>query len=419
MESRKRLVRDVASSETSPRPMKRADLGVGKHTSGNDVEDTVAEGSKRVFQSQVPSFQLPASRETNVAQPKLITPINSFHELRRVSQVFETSTEPLRSKRDDSSTESRESPVFQLSVERNEALVSPLPCTVVLRDGSVRRVSLLVAEPCDAKPLAVPRKENMPETDPAEKSEQSSKRKNHAWGSKALVLMTALFVSACFVLTPKVNIEDPGSIYVPGGGFSGFWFTLGRLNSIEEPLNKKYYCYSAGCLGVVAMLSNVTMESAYGYAAGAQKRWQRGELSRYDVTETFVNGLLYDYEDIGAVSSAVTRPAFEDPRILSTLRIITSERKGSLCVKAAIRTPQNVNELKDMLLQTTWIPFAISRDLWHKQHMDGAFTIREHPRCPKSLGYALDWDIILNALNVNLSYDKVALLWKKGLSMGI
>ena len=51
--------------------------------------------------------------------------------------------------------------------------------------------------------------------------------------------------------------------------------------------------------------------------------------------------------------------------------------------------------------------------------MDGAFTLHAHPRCPTNLGYGLDWDIILNALNVNLGYEKVALLWQKGLSQGV
>jgi len=45
----------------------------------------------------------------------------------------------------------------------------------------------------------------------------------------------------------------PDSVYLPGGGFSGFWFHLGYLHSIpSESLHEHdYYCYSAGCLGTL------------------------------------------------------------------------------------------------------------------------------------------------------------------------
>eukprot|EP00977_Amphora_coffeiformis_P007262 scaffold1579_cov165-Amphora_coffeaeformis.AAC.1 len=198
------------------------------------------------------------------------------------------------------------------------------------------------------------------------------------WSVKALILVVVMYVSMRFLASmafESVVIEDENSIYVPGGGFSGFWYTLGRLNSIEDPLSKKYYCYSAGCLGAVTMLGNITMESAHMYAIDAQQRWYQGNLPRYDVTTSFINNLLYGSDDKEAITPGNLRPAFRDERILSTLQIITSKRNDNGGVKVAIRTPVNADELKEMLLQTTWIPFAINRDLWHEEHMDGAFTV--------------------------------------------
>lgn len=43
----------------------------------------------------------------------------------------------------------------------------------------------------------------------------------------------------------------PASIYLPGGGFSGFWFHLGYLYSFSEKNDLHdydFYCFSAGCL---------------------------------------------------------------------------------------------------------------------------------------------------------------------------
>ena len=43
----------------------------------------------------------------------------------------------------------------------------------------------------------------------------------------------------------------PASIYLPGGGFSGFWFHFGYLDSFSKKHNLyeyDYYCFSAGCM---------------------------------------------------------------------------------------------------------------------------------------------------------------------------
>lgn len=47
------------------------------------------------------------------------------------------------------------------------------------------------------------------------------------------------------------NAAGPASVYLPGGGFSGFWFHLGYLHSFRNQHNLydyDYYCFSAGCL---------------------------------------------------------------------------------------------------------------------------------------------------------------------------
>lgn len=358
---------------------------------------------------------------------KLITPQSSFLELRRVSVLnpddivdalpsTDTSSDIVTS--EESSFNHDGSDVFEFPQEDEsvDILVPPYSATsVVVTEEPTRQCSPVEHYTCDPTELKCQSESaySVPTTHERPKPTTNTR---HAYGWISVVALTLVFVAAAFLTSPVVLIDDPNSIYVPGGGFSGFWFTLGRLNSIENPLDKKFYCYSAGCLGVVTMLSNITMTDAYGYAAGAQKRWQRGELSRYDVTESFVDDILYQ----DAPSKNTLRPAFLDSRVLSTLRIITSERHGTMGVKAAVRTPRNAQELKEMLLQTTWIPFAISRDLWHEEHMDGAFTLHEHPRCLTHLGYnKLEWDLMLNALNVNLSFEKVQRFWQKGLALGL
>jgi len=214
----------------------------------------------------------------------------------------------------------------------------------------------------------------------------------------------------------------PNSVYVSGGGFSGFWFTLGRLKSIPDPL-KDYYCYSSGCLGVVATLGNYSMEEMYSIARDKQLRWQRGELDRYDVVEAFIDDLLLDPRRRSSGASSENHDAWgtaamNNPVLLSKLNIITSEW-GWFGVKASVRTPSDVRELRELLLQSTWIPYATGRHLHHKNHFDGAFSLLQHPRCAHKVGLAPDADLMLNFINVNLGEDKVEKFWNAGLAYGL
>lgn len=424
MDSRKRRVSEIL-------PLDQQHQGTTSKKTNRSVftEEMVAPCTSMHTDLPMSYDEAPAVASTQKPTAKIITPQNSFHELRRVSvlsremvAVVPQQTEHSTISESSSHLDDDVAGIFDVS-EDDETIstlnggggaltTSSAPNVVIERPTS--RVSpvdaletLPVQEPA-AQPKEVVR-QAVPDTSRPVTQQQ------HSGGWVVVMLATLLFLYSCFASTPVVLIDDPNSIYVPGGGFSGFWFTLGRLNSIEEPLDHRYYCYSAGCLGVATMLSNITMQDAYGYAVGVQKQWQRGEISRYDVTESFIDDLLY-----GDTETKVLRPAFADDRVLSSLRIITSERHSYMGVKTAIRTPENADELKDMLLQTAWIPFAISRDLWHDEHMDGAFTLHSHPRCRFQLGYdKMEWDLMMNALNVNLGYDKVRKFWERGLQLGL
>lgn len=402
MAPRKRRVSDISSQAINPKPSKRTSRRVSDYSGYNDT--TRPTTTCHVSPTLGPT--------TRLGQPSLVTPHNSFYDLPRLVS-FLSSEDPHHEQTLEifPSTTTSQQPHQQL-----RGRVSPVEtCPTETGDVSTPK-NREEQHPVDVPVAPVPKTRHATHTTTTTTTKYDP---NNVWGLTAVIAIALLFVCTNLLATPVQVIDDPGSIYVPGGGFSGFWYTLGRLNSIEDPLSKTYYCYSAGCLGAVTMLSNMTMEAAYGYASGAQKQWQRGELSRYDVAETFINGLLYGVADKGDVSADL-RPVLQDPRILSTLRILTSERDlNHYGLKSAIRTPQTAQELKDMLLQTSWIPFAISRDLWHEQHMDGGFTLLEHPRCPTKLGYGFDWDIMLNSLNVDLDYDTVTLLWEKGLAQGL
>jgi hypothetical protein len=218
-----------------------------------------------------------------------------------------------------------------------------------------------------------------------------------------IVLCCALLMRILWPPTTTMSppTAGPDSIYVPGGGFSGFWFTMGRLQSIPNPDTKSFYCYSAGCLGVVAALSNYTVGELSDSAFGVQRKWQAGDLDRYHVVDEFVKGLLKE------------KPI--SVQCLSRIHIITADAK----LRPIVRQASSLLQLHEMLLQTTWIPFVLGNGFWKHGHMDGAFTVGPHPSCAHALHLPHMWDLFFNVVNVNLGEDMVRKFWKAGSEYGV
>ena len=98
----------------------------------------------------------------------------------------------------------------------------------------------------------------------------------------------------------KINV-DPDTVYVPGSGFSGFWYTLGQLSSSSSNSAASddlccrcqiYHCYSAGCMAVVVSLSGRVVQDVLNPENRARRGWMRGRIGGYNVVLTFVKNLL-------------------------------------------------------------------------------------------------------------------------------
>jgi|NOAtaT_6_FD_contig_81_74274_length_1114_multi_3_in_0_out_0_1 hypothetical protein len=208
-----------------------------------------------------------------------------------------------------------------------------------------------------------------------------------------------------------VSTSPVCNVYVPGAGFSGFFFMLGRLQSLPSSSQKNYYCFSAGCLGVVAtLISNYTAEEVTDLAFQIQKQWSNGELSRYDLTEAFVNKLLPPHYD----------ESFSSTDLLSKVNIITTVSSSASILSQHVRTAKTVSQLREMLVQTTWIPFLTGWGLSKNGHYDGAFAQYlggyQSPY-DVSLDLPLMWaDLMLNQMNPKLSINQTLKYYSAGAS---
>jgi hypothetical protein len=236
----------------------------------------------------------------------------------------------------------------------------------------------------------------------------------------SLVLVTlSIVVSYSVRNQAKLSFPENDCIYVSGGGFSGFWFSLGRLRTIPEPEKAHYVCFSAGCLGVVATLANQTMHELYETASTIQKHWQSGDLHRYHILNTFVDELLdsssssFDESKLSAlhIMTSTTTPSSDDDD--------DSSPSPFGLLQASMQTPTDMEHLKTLLIQTSWIPLLLGSEYTHDGHMDGSFSTWQHPICNKHVGLAPNMDLYFNTLNVNLGAQSVEKFWKMGLEYGL
>mmetsp|Transcript_14509 Transcript_14509/g.40002 ORF Transcript_14509/g.40002 Transcript_14509/m.40002 type:complete len:269 (-) Transcript_14509:522-1328(-) len=223
----------------------------------------------------------------------------------------------------------------------------------------------------------------------------------------AIVFVTMFCVYQYHCFTHQANNAAilPNSVYVSGGGFSGFWFILGQLNSIDAH-EHQLVCYSAGCLASVVALMGWNVNQTTDLAFDVQQKWSSGELERTQVVTEFVDQLLEEFDS-------------DAPEWLSNLHIITAAKDGWWGMKTVLHTVSSMPELRTRLLQTTWIPLATGDGLWMQEEMDGVFHIFHHPACTQSVRLAPDWSIYSNMLNPNLSLEYVHELARYGEAYGL
>merc|ERR1712157_510053 len=113
----------------------------------------------------------------------------------------------------------------------------------------------------------------------------------------------------------------------------------GRLQSIKNPQEKDYYCFSAGCLGVVSLLTNCSANEMIDNAFKAQRLRKNGEISRFEVVDQFINDLIHNTSNV---------------LFLERIHIITTRLDKGVTIRKAT----SMREMKEMLIQTTFIPFV-------------------------------------------------------------
>lgn len=191
----------------------------------------------------------------------------------------------------------------------------------------------------------------------------------------AVNLMSLYLESPFHSSSPLACIDGESSVYIPGAGFSGFFYTLGRLSSLrinETNSNvgapHEYYCFSSGCLALVTHLMGRDVDSALELAHESRLQFMSGNIGQYSIVGKFVEGLLFGDADTDAVQQFQKESGDNCTRHhntsdamhqlhdhLSRINVITTSWNEANFPSQSIRRPTSVDHLKQMLIQTTWM----------------------------------------------------------------
>ncbi|KAL3794328.1 hypothetical protein ACHAW5_009888 [Stephanodiscus triporus] len=266
------------------------------------------------------------------------------------------------------------------------------------------------------------------------------------------------------------ELGDSVDIYIPGAGFSGFFYTLGRLQALHDTSSHsskafEYYCFSAGCLALVTSLLKLPIDSAIEIAHSSRNQWIMGEISRYDVVGHFVDGLLCHAEENATEQQSITidggsteglinqtnatqrnlinptqytsnRNGNSLQDVLPRINVITSTWNRQHLFSRSIQKPSSVEHLRRLLIQTTWIPFVTGSSFWKQDdnyyHNDGAFVgllqsliplsdsepLFQPRRHRHSLLLPWNLDLLSHSLDILIGREKAVQYWTEGLKRG-
>ena len=244
--------------------------------------------------------------------------------------------------------------------------------------------------------------------------------------------------------------QENTSMYIPGAGFSGFFYTLGRLQAFHNsPISsaQEYHCFSAGCLALVISLLRIPVHSVIAQASSSRDRWIEGEISRYDVVEDFVDGILSNvhlnakFESECSLYQANGTQEVDTNNIhchLPRINVITSSWDTTTMLSQSTQTPRSLDHLRLLLIQTTWIPYVTGSTLGKiddetgMYHNDGALAglfqnifsssnglLSRPSRHDYSLLLPWKLSLLLNSLNLGLDHDRAIYYWEEGRRRGV
>jgi len=170
-----------------------------------------------------------------------------------------------------------------------------------------------------------------------------------------------------------------------GGGYSGFWYFYGYFKR-NYLLDKKIYCYSSGCLAIIANIQHNNYNSLLSSVKKIKNKYDKNLIDRFEVKNRIIKELANKVTNINNYD----------------INILTSNFYGY----CNIVRPKTNDELINALNMTSNIPY-ITTKLNLSLNIDGIFCLNKYPICSQRINEPFTPYFILNIFNPNLEFKDV------------
>ena len=176
-------------------------------------------------------------------------------------------------------------------------------------------------------------------------------------------------------------------IFLYGGGYSGYWYTLSRLKKSFDRKNR-FICYSSACVSLVHRLLNHDLKLAILKSDKIQQ-----QLIEKNSNLTEIRLKLIDTVMEGVTDKKIKISNYN-------LEILTTNKFG----KCELMKPVGNVHLRKLLRETTYVPGVTGNYDEKIENYDGGMCIGK-PKCETEINVPFDYLSWVKAFVYNLSID--------------
>lgn len=178
-------------------------------------------------------------------------------------------------------------------------------------------------------------------------------------------------------------IKKENCIFLYGGGYSGYWYTLAQLQKYDH--NREHFvCYSSACMSLVFSFQNPLLYHAIMDSDKIQQNLIHLSSNVTNLRNVFVDAIITSKIDISR----------------KKITILTTNRIG----KCDLNKPQNNTHLRKLLLETTFIPGITGNYDENLENYDGGACLGK-PRCVTEVTVPRDYWMWLKTFTPYLSVE--------------
>ena len=153
-------------------------------------------------------------------------------------------------------------------------------------------------------------------------------------------------------------------IFLYGGGYSGYWYTLSQLQKHYKNHRDRFICYSSACTSFVFSLQNPNFSVAVVESDKIQQQLVKSNSNLTDMRLRYIDAIINRKIDISKYN----------------LQILLTNKIGG----CELFRPQNNSHLRKLLIETTFIPGITGDYNETNDYYDGGMCFGK-PQCQREV----------------------------------